>query len=106
MANQAQKTEHSGPKKGSGAYWGRKKAAKQESNRVRRETDKKEANPVITESVEIDPHMHINHIFEEGELTADSVIKDFLTAASDGKNYQTKLPEMMNSFDFHRYKEV
>ena len=45
MANQAQKTEHSGPKKGCGAYWGRKKDAKLESNRVRRETDKTEAQP-------------------------------------------------------------
>ena len=45
MANQAQKTEHSGPKKGRGAYWGRKTDAKLESNRVRRETDKAEANP-------------------------------------------------------------
>ena len=35
-------------------------------------------------------NMHINHIFEEGELAADSVIKDFLTTAADGKNYQTK----------------
>lgn len=37
MANQAQKTEHSGPQKGRGAYWGRKRDAKAESNRVRRE---------------------------------------------------------------------
>lgn len=56
MVNQAQKTEHAGPKEGSGAYWGRKKAAKKESNRVRRETDKEEANPVLTESMESDPH--------------------------------------------------
>jgi len=53
MANEAQKTEHSGPKKGAGAYWGRKKAAKKESNRVRREADKKESNPVSTEDFEI-----------------------------------------------------
>ena len=45
MANEAQKTEHSGPKKGRGAYWGRKKAAKHESNRVRREMDKSEEKP-------------------------------------------------------------
>ena len=45
MANQAQKTEHSGPKKGRGAYWGRKRDAKPESNRVRRETNKTEAQP-------------------------------------------------------------
>jgi hypothetical protein len=41
MAFQAKKTEHSGAKKGSGAYWGRKQDAKNESNRVRREADKK-----------------------------------------------------------------
>jgi hypothetical protein len=35
-------------------------------------------------------NMHISNIFEEGELAADSVIKDFLTTAADGKNYQTK----------------
>jgi len=45
MANQAKKTEHSGPKKGSGAYWGRKKAAKKESSRARREIDKSEEKP-------------------------------------------------------------
>jgi hypothetical protein len=33
-------------KKGRGAYWGRKKDAKTESNRFRRETDKNEEKPV------------------------------------------------------------
>lgn len=37
MAFKAKKTEHAGPKKGSGAYWGRKIDAKRESNRKRRE---------------------------------------------------------------------
>jgi len=41
MAYQTKKTEHSGAKKGNGAYWGRKVGAKKESNRVRREADKK-----------------------------------------------------------------
>lgn len=41
MAYQAKKTEHSGAKKGKGAYWGRKADAKKESSRVRREDDKK-----------------------------------------------------------------
>lgn len=36
MAYKARKTEHTGPKRGSGAYWGQKRAAKKESNRVRR----------------------------------------------------------------------
>lgn len=35
-------------------------------------------------------NMHINNIFEEGELGTDSVIKEFLTTAADGKKYQTK----------------
>jgi len=33
---------------------------------------------------------HISHILSEGELVADSVCKDFLRTAADGKNYQTK----------------
>jgi hypothetical protein len=40
MGQGAKKTEHAGPKKGSGAYWGRKVAAKKESNRQRREDNK------------------------------------------------------------------
>lgn len=40
MAYKAQKTEHVGAKKGCGAYWGRKKDAKNESKRQRREVDK------------------------------------------------------------------
>jgi predicted aminopeptidase len=37
MAFKARKIEHSGSKKGRGAYWGRKVDAKRESNRKRRE---------------------------------------------------------------------
>lgn len=40
MGQNAKKTEHTGAKKGDGAYWGRKVAAKKESNRKRRENDK------------------------------------------------------------------
>jgi len=40
MAFKARKTEHSGAKKGRGAYWGRKVDAKRESNRKRREAAK------------------------------------------------------------------
>jgi len=35
-------------------------------------------------------NMHLKNIFEEGELESESVIKDFLTTAADGKNYITK----------------
>jgi len=33
--------------------------------------------------------MHIRNIFREGELREDSVVKDFLTTAADGKRYRT-----------------
>ena len=33
--------------------------------------------------------MHIRNILAEGELRAESVIKEFLTTAADGKNYRT-----------------
>ncbi len=34
--------------------------------------------------------LHINNAFKEGELDEISVVKDYLTTASDGKNYRTK----------------
>lgn len=34
--------------------------------------------------------LHINNCFKEGELDKGSVVKDFLTTASDGKKYKTK----------------
>lgn len=36
MAYQAKKTEHAGPKRGRGGYWGPKQAAKKESSKIRR----------------------------------------------------------------------
>lgn len=41
MAGNAEKTEHAGPKKGDGAYWGRKAAAKHESDKARRANGRK-----------------------------------------------------------------
>lgn len=35
-------------------------------------------------------NVHLKNIFEEGELVADSVIKDSLITAADGKKYNTK----------------
>jgi hypothetical protein len=43
MAYNAKKTEHSGPKKGSGAFYGPKAEAKKASNRRRRKDDKRTA---------------------------------------------------------------
>ena len=34
--------------------------------------------------------LHINNIFKEGELNAISVVKEYLTTASEGKKYRTK----------------
>lgn len=34
--------------------------------------------------------LHIRNIFDEGELNEFSVVKEYLTTASDGKNYKTK----------------
>ena len=33
--------------------------------------------------------LHINNIFKEGELDNKSVVKEYLTTASDGKRYRT-----------------
>jgi hypothetical protein len=44
MAIQAKRTEHSGTKRGKGAFWGRKYVAKHESNRQRRVDDKVACN--------------------------------------------------------------
>lgn len=42
--------------------------------------------------------MHIRNVFAESELQPDSVVKESLTTAADGKNYATK-------FDtFHRQR--
>ena len=35
-------------------------------------------------------NQHIKRIFGDGELAPDSVIKEYLITASDGKNYKTK----------------
>lgn len=35
--------------------------------------------------------LHINNVFKEKELEVDSVVKDSLTTAADGKSYQVKL---------------
>ena len=34
--------------------------------------------------------LHIKNIFEEGELNENSVVKEYLTTAADGKNYKVK----------------
>lgn len=55
MGQGAKKTEHAGAKKGCGAYWGRKVAAKKESNRQRREDDKMLITEHASEKDEANP---------------------------------------------------
>ena len=47
VAFNARKTEHAGPKKGRGAFYGRKAAAKAQSNRRRRENAKLEVRASV-----------------------------------------------------------
>jgi hypothetical protein len=49
MGYEAKKTEHCGPKRGEGAYWGYKWEAKKESNRIRRENAKREIREASNE---------------------------------------------------------
>lgn len=49
MGYEAKKTEHSGPKRGNGAYWGYKWEAKKESNRIRRENAKREVRDAVSD---------------------------------------------------------
>ena len=48
MGFEAKKTEHCGPKRGAGAYWGYRWQAKKESNRIRRENWKREIRDEVT----------------------------------------------------------
>ncbi len=34
--------------------------------------------------------LHLNNVFDEGELLEKRVVKEYLTTAADGKNYRTK----------------
>lgn len=48
MANKVKKTEHSGSKKGRGAYCGPRKDARTESNKTRRRIDRSESESLRT----------------------------------------------------------
>ena len=55
MGYEAKKTEHCGPKRGNGAYWGYKWEAKKESNRIRRENAKREIRDATIDVIEDGP---------------------------------------------------
>ena len=44
----------------------------------------------LFESTKQNISLHINNIFDEGELIPDSVVKEYLTTAGDGKQYKMK----------------
>ena len=44
---------------------------------------------VLFDTTKQNVSLHINNIFKEGELDKISVVKDYLTTASDGKKYRT-----------------
>jgi hypothetical protein len=52
MGYETKKTEHAGPKRGQGAYWGYKWEAKKESNRIRRENAKRQIRHELTAASE------------------------------------------------------
>lgn len=35
--------------------------------------------------------LHLKNVFKDGELSEDSVVKESLTTAADGKRYRTQL---------------
>lgn len=78
MAGRAKKTEHAGPKKGSGAYWGRKVDAKRESNRARREGAKRAVRQGLTDS--------------GSETGSDPLKSDALFSSSIEKSASSKMP--------------
>jgi hypothetical protein len=57
MGYEAKKTEHCGPKRGNGDYWGYKRDAKKESTRIRRENGKRETHLAIADSSVNEPRV-------------------------------------------------
>ena len=49
---EAKETEHPGPKRGNGAYWGYQWEAKKESNRIRRENWKRGIRSALADSTD------------------------------------------------------
>ena len=45
---------------------------------------------ILYQSSKVNVSEHIKHIFEEGELIENSVVRNFRTTTPDGKNYITK----------------
>ena len=44
----------------------------------------------LSDSTKQNTSLHTNNIFKEGELHRNSVVKEYLTTAANGKKYKTK----------------
>ena len=84
-ANQGGKTEHSGAKKGKGAYYGRKKDAKQDSKKNRRNADKAETKQLneygsndFPENVNLLSIDEIDKPTEDGSGNYDDWLMEFI----------------------------
>lgn len=64
MAYNAKKTEHAGPKRGSGAFYGRKALAKKASNCRRREDDRDAGSAADLESLPLSTNRDFLAIIE------------------------------------------
>ena len=42
--------------------------------------------------------LHVKNVLVEGELAEAAVVKEYLTTAADGKNYRTKLHNLVQGF--------
>ncbi|MCD6150706.1 MAG: Bro-N domain-containing protein [Deltaproteobacteria bacterium] len=99
MGYEAKKTEHAGSKKGNGAYWGRKKDAKKESNRARREADKTDVQILqeserqsVTARIDVFKGKEIRRILHNDEWwfsVADVV--EVLTDSANPRQYIKKM---------------
>lgn len=62
MGYEAKKTEHAGPKKGNGAYWGPKEDAKKESNRIRRRNARQSIGEELSADGTLPPESGTTHV--------------------------------------------
>ena len=109
-ANQGGKTEHSGAKKGKGAYYGRKKEAKRDSNKNRRSAGKdqsKEIREVTTEdgityslgTVEVtvfDDEISLKHGHGQNIFLSREEFSDFVRGISHNNLVEGEIEEGFN----------
>jgi hypothetical protein len=91
MGYQAKKTEHTGAKHGSGAYWGPKKDAKKESGKIRRRNEKQALREQVAEGA--------HRRAECDRLLAEEAIEEGLADLEAGR----VSPSFSNVKEFKKY---